>query len=249
MKEFWFIRHGESTTNAGLPSDSDQTTGLTEKGQRQASFVPLAVKEAPDLFVVSPYLRTQLTAEPTLHKFPQVPVETWPIQEFTYLGHQQYAGTSNKDRRKLSIGFFRRNDPEFVMGEGGESFNQFIQRVEDCLHQLSETEHQRIILFGHGWFIRASLWLLLEKASPSRKENLFTSVKRLLTTTRMMLWFYKHTGAANRIRSFLWFSGGVQTPNCSILKYQPDDDGQLNLSGFDVSHLPKEFSKTTLRNR
>lgn len=249
MKEFWFIRHGESTTNAGLPSNSDQETGLTEKGFQQANFVPLAVNESPDLFVVSPYLRTQLTAEPTLEKFPQVPVETWPIQEFTYLGHEQYAGTTNKDRRRLSIGFFRQNAPDLVLGEGGESFNQFIQRVEDCLHRLADTEHQRIILFGHGWFIRASLWLLLEKASTQRREELLNNIKRYLTTSPLLLWFYQLSRPNNRLRSFLWFSAGVRTPNCSILKYQQDAEGQLTLSGYDVSHLPEEFSKTTLRNR
>ena len=249
MKEFWFIRHGESNTNAGLPSDSDQATGLTEKGHKQASFVPLAVKESPDLFVVSPYLRTRLTADPTLQKYPQVPVETWPIHEFTYLSHDQYAGTTNKERRNLSIGFFRQNDPDLVLGEGGESFNQFIQRVEKCLHRLSVTEYKRIVLFGHGWFTRASLWLLLEKASPDQRETYLRDVNHLLITSPLLLRLYRFAQARDRLRSFLLFSAGVQTPNCSILKYQLDKSGELKLSGFDVSHLPEEYSKTTLRNR
>ena len=31
------------------------------------------------------YLRTQQTAQPTIERFPEVPVAVWPIQEFTYL--------------------------------------------------------------------------------------------------------------------------------------------------------------------
>lgn len=40
--------------------------------------------ETPDLFVTSPYLRTQQTTAATIERFQNVPVEAWPIQEFTY---------------------------------------------------------------------------------------------------------------------------------------------------------------------
>jgi hypothetical protein len=35
--------------------------------------------------VTSPHLRTQQTTAPTIERFPDVPVEVWPIEEFTYL--------------------------------------------------------------------------------------------------------------------------------------------------------------------
>lgn len=249
MKEFWFIRHGESLTNAGMPSESDQTTGLTEKGSQQSGYVTNAIQQAPDLFVISPYLRTQLTAAPTLEKFPNVPVETWPIQEYTYLSHQQYAGTTNKERRNLSVSYFRKGDPDLVLGDGGESFSQFIGRVEDCIQRLKTTNHAKIILFGHGWFIRASLWVLLQNLSGKKRDNFYEAIKTHINTTPWLLWMFQHTKVKKSIRSFLLFSAGVETPNCSILKYQLNDSGELILSGFDVSHLPEEYRITTLRNR
>ena len=41
--------------------------------------------ETPSLIVTSLFLRTQQTAAPTIERFPDVPVEVWPIEEFTYL--------------------------------------------------------------------------------------------------------------------------------------------------------------------
>ena len=251
MKEFWFIRHGESETNAGLPVESDQVARLTEKGRQQAEFVAKGIQDAPDLFVVSPYVRTSLTAAPTLKKFPGIPVETWPIQEFSYLSHKQYAGTTTKDRRKLSIRYFWKSDPDLVLGDGGESFSQFIGRVKACFDRLQESKYQRISLFGHGWFTRAGLWLLLRDAETMGiRSELFNQTRYLLPNTELFMRLYEIIKNKSDMRSFLLFSAGIQTANCSILKYELNGDTQrLSLSGFDTSHLPDKFRKTSLRNR
>jgi len=80
-----FIRHGESTGNAGVPCHDLGAIELTELGQEQAREVAASWIEAPALIVTSPYTRTQQTAAPTIARFPGVPVEVWPIEEFTYL--------------------------------------------------------------------------------------------------------------------------------------------------------------------
>lgn len=54
--------------------------------------------ETPDLIVTSPYLRTQQTAAATIERFPNVPVEVWPIQEFTYLQPSRWNGTLSSER-------------------------------------------------------------------------------------------------------------------------------------------------------
>jgi broad specificity phosphatase PhoE len=251
MKEFWFIRHGESETNIGKPVESDLTTRLTEKGQQQAKYVADGIQESPDLFVVSPYLRTSQTAEPTLEKFPGIPIETWPIHEFSYLSHSQYAGTTTKDRRKLSVRYFWKSDPDLILGDGGESFNQFIGRVQNCFDRLLGSKHNRIILFGHGWFTRAGLWLLLRDAETMGiKSDLMSQIKSELPNSGLFIRLYEMAKNKTDMRSFLLFSAGIQTANCSILKYQlADNSHKLKLSGFDTSHLPEEFRKTSLRNR
>jgi broad specificity phosphatase PhoE len=81
-----FIRHGQSTGNAGIPCHDLALLELTELGWRQSREVAASWTETPDLIVTSPYLRTQQTAAATIERFPNVPVEVWPIQEFTYLG-------------------------------------------------------------------------------------------------------------------------------------------------------------------
>ena len=78
-----FIRHGESTGNAGVPCHDLATIELTERGHEQARAVAASWAEAPALIVTSPYTRTRQTAAPTIARFPAVPVETWPIEEFT----------------------------------------------------------------------------------------------------------------------------------------------------------------------
>lgn len=70
-----FIRHGESTGNAGVSCHDLATIGLTERGREQARQVAASWAEAPALIVTSPYTRTQQTAAPTIARFPAVPVE------------------------------------------------------------------------------------------------------------------------------------------------------------------------------
>jgi hypothetical protein len=79
-----FIRHGQSTGNAGIPCHDLALLELTELGHKQAREVAASWTETPSLIVTSPYLRTHQTAAPTIERFPNVPVEVWPIQEFTY---------------------------------------------------------------------------------------------------------------------------------------------------------------------
>src|SRR3546814_8146983 len=70
-----FIRHGQSTGNAGVPCDDLGAIELTELGQEQAREVAASWTQAPALIVTSPYTRTRQTAAPTIARFPGVPVE------------------------------------------------------------------------------------------------------------------------------------------------------------------------------
>ena len=71
----WIIRHGQSQSNAGLATIGPHENALSELGDRQSRCIPTAVKQTPDLIVTSPYLRTQLTAQPLIEQFPHTPVE------------------------------------------------------------------------------------------------------------------------------------------------------------------------------
>jgi broad specificity phosphatase PhoE len=82
----WLIRHGQSESNAGLPSADWRAIPLTELGQRQAEHVAGVFADPPRLIVASPYLRARLTAQPTIDRYPGAAFEDWPVQEFSYLG-------------------------------------------------------------------------------------------------------------------------------------------------------------------
>jgi broad specificity phosphatase PhoE len=93
-----FIRHGQSTGNVGIPCEDLSLQELTEKGRQQAREVATNWTQTPDLIVTSPYLHAQQTAQPTIERFPSVPVEVWPIQEFAYLEPSRWNGTLSAER-------------------------------------------------------------------------------------------------------------------------------------------------------
>ncbi|MEQ8963629.1 MAG: phosphoglycerate mutase family protein, partial [Coleofasciculus sp. C2-GNP5-27] len=134
----WIIRHAESCSNAGSPTIGPHDNGLSELGYRQSKCIPTAIKQSPDLIVTSPYLRTQLTAQPLIEQFPHTPIEVWQIQEFTYLGLQLDQPTTTLDRKPLSKAYWDRCDPEYVDGANAESLVQLMERVRTTLNQLQQ---------------------------------------------------------------------------------------------------------------
>ena len=66
----WLIRHGQSESNAGLPSADWQGIPLTELGHQQAERIAEVFADPPQLIVSSPYLRAQQTAQPTIARYP-----------------------------------------------------------------------------------------------------------------------------------------------------------------------------------
>lgn len=252
MTEFWFIRHGESQSNVGLSSKTDQSTPLTSRGELQSHYIAESIVHPPDLIVISPYLRAIQTAEPTLLKFPQIPKQTWPIQEFSYLSHQQYNNTNSKQRGLLSRSYFKQADPNLILGDGGESFNHFIQRIENCLTRISSLENNRIIFFGHGWFMRAMLWYLLRQQTKMSDQRIFLQqIQTILPSLPFVLKLFSLSEKfrAKKMFSFLLFSAGVQIPNGGILKFTSKRDGDAELLDFDISHLPQNLIEITWRNR
>jgi broad specificity phosphatase PhoE len=170
-----FIRHGESTGNAGIPHNDLALLELTETGQRQAEEVAAGWFHAPDLIVTSPYLRTKQTARPTLARFPSVPVEVWPIQEFTYLEPSRWNGTLSRDRKPYIDAYWTTADPAYCDGPGAESFSTLLDRARLALRQLeSQPKSNRIFVFSHGQFIHAvRMMILYPDSTDAERMRLF----------------------------------------------------------------------------
>src|SRR3546814_8603554 len=152
-----FIRHGENTGNAGVPCHDLATIALTERGHEQARAVAASWTQAPALIVTSPYTRTRQTAAPTIARFPGVPVEVWPIEEFTYLQPARWNGKRSAERMPHLEQIGREADPDYCDGEGAESFSTLLRRCEAALTSLAAMPAGALAnVFGHGQFIQAA---------------------------------------------------------------------------------------------
>lgn len=155
------IRHGESIANAGGVSKTPACIPLSEVGQSQATALLEQFAHAPDLIVISSYIRTHQTAAPLLAQFPKVRVETWPVHEFTYLNAAQYANTTEAQRTPAAREYWQRADPNHCNGPGAESFAGFIGRVDDLIARLASRTERHISIFTHSFFINAVQWRCL----------------------------------------------------------------------------------------
>ncbi|NIJ35322.1 histidine phosphatase family protein [Sphingomonas oligoaromativorans] len=166
-----FIRHGQSTGNAGQPSSDLALIELTELGWQQAHTVAADWTEAPSLIVTSPYLRTQQTAQPTIARFPDVPVEVWPIEEFTYLQPARWNGTTSAERMPHLERYWAEADPHYWDGEGAESFATLLRRAEAALTRLAALPGDTLAyVFGHGQFIQAARAVAIEPDLDDREK-------------------------------------------------------------------------------
>lgn len=155
MKKIWLIRHGESIANAGEPTQDHAAIPLSEKGLQQAQELALAIPSAPDLIVTSPFLRAQQTAMPTIGRFPQAHTGIWDcIHEFVYLAPTTCVGTTFAQRRPRVIAYWRKLDPDYIDGEGAESYRQLMERIQTTISLLQRRPEQFILLFTHAQFIR-----------------------------------------------------------------------------------------------
>jgi probable phosphoglycerate mutase len=180
----YLIRHGESQSNAGLPTSHPKAVPLTKLGEEQAKYIAEYLKSQPplDLIVTSSYARSKQTAEKTRSSFPHVPLREWPVQEFTFLSLVPKKSSTVDERRPFVEKYWKTWDPLYVHGPGAESFQHFIKRARKVIRRLRNTrnsfldsayaalmqplrqplkytKHDTIAVFSHQQFICALLWL------------------------------------------------------------------------------------------
>src|SRR3954469_24600238 len=136
MNEIWLIRHGESESNAGLPTSDTAKIALTPRGFAQAESVVAAFTRPPALIVASPYLRAIQSAQPAIKRFPQARLEEWPVHEYTYLSLASRHGSTLHQRRPLIDAYWERCDPQYVDGDGAESFAALVARAKQALERI-----------------------------------------------------------------------------------------------------------------
>lgn len=182
FKNIVLIRHGESESNAGLPTFDHEKIPLTEKGRAQAEKVAGCIPFVPELTVSSPFSRARSTALQTLLRFSCTKFEVWPeVREFTYLSPATCAGTTSADRKPRVEAYWNAADPDYVDGEGAESFRQFMERVDVTLQKLSNLTIKNIVIFSHAQFIRA---LLMQQQDPDFRNADYSGKMRMFLEGR-----------------------------------------------------------------
>jgi broad specificity phosphatase PhoE len=156
------VRHGQSLANSGGMTTDHIVNPLTPLGHQQAQSFADQFDCAPSLIVVSPFQRAQQTAEPLIRRFPNVPVEEWPIEEFTFLNPAHHRNSTEADRYPYSTAFWQRGDPNYIDGPGAESFSQFLDRARQAIRRLiARNPGGCVVLFTHGFFMQAFRLVLL----------------------------------------------------------------------------------------
>jgi broad specificity phosphatase PhoE len=215
-RRIFIVRHGQSAANAGGRTVETATTPITDIGIRQAQCVADLVSERPALIAISRYQRTGQTAEPLLRRYIGVPMEQWPIEEFTHLDTTACAGTTYAERKGLRDSYWKRCDPFWVDGPGCECFADFIGRVRGLEHRLDELgRDETVVVFSHGFVMRALLWLQQHTAD-------------------------QINGA--EMADFYNFQRSISVPNCAVLRGSPNESGCLQLSpNASVAHIPVDL--------
>lgn len=150
----WLIRHGESALNTGVFTDNPQASALTEKGKAQALSVAHEINEPPTLLVSSPANRAVDTAKPIAFRWPEVPYEVWPIQEWVYLQPSFYFHATPEARKAAVFDYWQQLDVELSHRNEAESFSHFIARVA-AFHERLKQYHGFLVVVGHGMFFSA----------------------------------------------------------------------------------------------
>lgn len=218
MAEVWLIRHGESESNAGYVTKNASDADLTERGRQQALEVCRLFLRAPDLIVVTPYPRTQQTAEATRKRFPHSPCEVWALQEFCALDATKYGGTTTLQRGPMMRAYWDRADPDYVDGAGAESFNALLSRIKKGFEKMQALPANFFVgAFLHGYVIGVMKLLLLRPAM----------------------------GAGEMMTVFSEYHSRNPVANGSILRVTADAQG-VRLSQKDRKMLEMEFLSRNL---
>jgi broad specificity phosphatase PhoE len=177
MKQVLFIRHAQSVANAGGRTANIESIELSDLGKQQAQELAANFKIVPDLVIISPYVRTLLTAKPLIDRFKITNTQIWEeVKELTYLDRVKYADTTQDEREEGVKEFWKRNDPEWRDPNGAESFHDFILRIEHTLVKLMDAKkkYDNIVVFTHGQFLLAlRLFLKYPDLTPKELMNKF----------------------------------------------------------------------------
>ncbi|CAD6872398.1 histidine phosphatase family protein [Methylomonas fluvii] len=208
MKTIFFVRHGQSTANAGGITMAHDAIPLSELGRLQARSLADALELQPSAIYVSEYVRTHETAQPFCKKASIQPNIHPLLNEFSSIDPALIKGMNGEQRRPIADAYWQSGDPTKRMGEQADTFHEFEQRVADFISEL-DTLPDKTLIFGHCIWFGMLTWKLLG-----------------------------FNGRGSQcMKAFRRFQLGLPMPNCAVYRLESPEPGYWRARADEASML------------
>ena len=195
-----FVRHGESTANAGGVTVNHALIPLSSLGHAQSVRVAELLPNNPSQVLVSPYVRARDTAQAYCLRVGREAHIHPLLQEFSALDPALLEGMTGEQRRPIADAYWHAADPTIRRGVNADTFIEFDARVAEFMIELPRLP-AGCVLFGHGiWF--SLLWWKLQGFGARDSQAM---------------------------KAFLNFRRHFPMPNCAVYGLSERGDGRWNL--------------------
>ena len=179
MKTIYFVRHGESTANAGFPVYQGETSELTEEGREQARFIAQrAEKLTIEALISSTAVRAQQTAS-FISEVIKLPVEINELFTERKLPKELFGKSMDDPQAKAMhqawmSSFFQKD----VRVGSGENFSDLKLRAGKALAYLFDRREEHILVTTHGFFLHmvAALVMLGDALTVEEFDKIATTI-------------------------------------------------------------------------
>ncbi|HLT18316.1 MAG TPA: histidine phosphatase family protein [Thermomicrobiales bacterium] len=172
--DLYFIRHGETASNANGLLHGLTDVPLNDRGLRQAELIAKRLLDLPglDQIVSSPLQRAFHTAQ-AIHRRSQA-----PLRVHHGLREMNFGAAEGVPFSEVGNVFPRESerflDPSdmYARFPGGESRGEFFRRVERTVDDIANQYlGQHVVVVAHGGFISAVLAVLMRESANNWREK------------------------------------------------------------------------------
>jgi len=171
MKTVYFVRHGESTANAGFSVYQAGTSELTEEGRKQADFIAKRCKKLTvDVLLSSTMKRAKDTAH-VIAKEIGKEVEMSDLFTERRLP-QELIGRPREDpdAKEMETAWFKSFLQTGIRVGSGENFDDLKKRAVSVLQYLKDRPENHILVVTHGYFLHMLIAIVLLGESITPEE-------------------------------------------------------------------------------
>lgn len=216
MKTITFIRHGESTANAGGITMAQEDIPLSALGEQQAQAIALLLPNDPALILTSAFLRTQLTAKPYCSRTGLAAKANPLLNEFSAIDPALIVGMNGTQRKPFMDEFWRIPSLHKRMGNQADTFNEFALRVMAFAKSMDSLPDNTVV-FSHGIWMGLLAWWAIGFECCNDED----------------------------MKSFRRFQIGLPMPNCAVYQVIHHGTGAWQIQAHQamthINHAPKPF--------